>query len=129
MMATTKKSLASVLVLAVALLGLVACGGGGGGEAKLTGTYALTAIKSGGVDVPAEEFGVTEFTITFEEDAKFTSLGDGEEITGTYTIAGNKVTMTPAEGDVLEATIDGDVITVSEDESGQDIEITLTKQK
>lgn len=121
-----KKTIAVLLVLLIGVTLLVGCGGGG---SALSGKYTLTSITMDGQTMTVAElkeaastlgvdFDLSGFYIEFKTGNKFSLgmkmelLGMDEAIEGTYTVNGNKITLT-VEGEPQEATINGNKVTIS----------------
>lgn len=119
---TKKRVLALMMVLAM-MVCLVACGGNGGNDANVAGTYNLVKMNAGGVSVDlgqlTEQAGVeVKIALVLNEDGNFTldmsAVGMGESISGTWKADGNKLTLN-AEGEDVPATLDGKTITLEQD--------------
>lgn len=119
---TKKRVLALMMVLAM-MVCLVACGGNGGSDANVAGTYNLVKMNAGGVSVDlgqlTEQAGVeVKIALVLNEDGNFTldmsAVGMGESISGTWKADGNKLTLN-AEGEDVPATLDGKTITLEQD--------------
>ena len=120
-----------LLVLCLALLlPLAACGDddGSGPSADVVGTFTLQTIN--GATVPAVVFQagadrleVVSGSITFNENRTFSAAftlrqtlagvvtTETETDTGTYTVSGNTVQLTAADGTVETATVSGNTLT------------------
>ena len=122
-----KRALTLLLALAM-IVSLAACGGGGGP----TGTYKLTKVNSGGMDLDVAQLSSmtgVDMNVTLQVNADGTwsmdasALGIGTEaVSGQWTANGSKIDFT-AEGDTITASVSGNTIVMEED--GQ----SLTFQK
>jgi len=117
--------LCAALVLALSAFALVGCDAIGiGGGSGLEGRYVLTSLTIDGEDQLEilEELGMDfsnvylEFTGDGNFSMVFDAMGVDETTTGTYELDGNNISMT-SEGETLEGQLDGDVITISDEES------------
>lgn len=106
------KKLLAIVLSVVLVLSLTACG------KSYTGKYALTAVKSEGMEIKK---GDSTWDIAFSEkdkqpylelkdDDKFTLLFD-ESQDGTYKVDGDKITL-KADGESIEGKIKDDKITI-----------------
>jgi len=111
-----KKTLAIILVLLFSVALLTGCGG-------LTGRYTLVSMGLDGDDI-TEMFtflgiDINDIYLEFTSDGKFvmdmTAIYSGR-MEGTYTVSGNKVTLTSNGEDVI-GIIHGNRITIDEDEN------------
>ena len=128
------KKLVALLLAAVMVFSLTACGGSGN---PAVGKYGLEKMSAGGMEFTADDleslmslagvegkFLVVELT----EDGKFIMTSEVDEsmnTEGTYTIDGNTITIT-AEGSDISGTIDGDTITLTDEASST--EMVLSKE-
>ena len=130
------KFISLVLVL-VCMMGLVACGGGG---ADVAGSYKLSEVSMAGMSVNLEDLATSlgksmdDLVVDLElnSDGKFDfNLSDLDPtlvMSGTYKASGKTVTMTTADNEVMVATIDGDKLTVTEEEEGVTASMTFKKK-
>ena len=122
---TTSKLLSLLLALTL-VLGLAACGGGGGSETTdLTGTtWALSGGSQGDTEVDKatlEGLLGGEMTYSFEADDKLVMALNGVEVEGTWSQDGSTVTV-DVQGDTGTMTLNGDKLTI--EESGVTVEFT-----
>jgi hypothetical protein len=120
---------AALLALAFA----AGCADGTGPDGGLVGTWTLTAVNNTALPTPAggSVFGVpvwvhagslvlrADQTYTIARTLSVGSTGAKREndATGTYTVNGNEVTLTQSTGVVDRGTIDGNSLTVREDQT------------
>lgn len=125
-----KRPLTLLLVLAM-IVSLAACGGGGGGNAA-AGSYKLTQVNAGGINMDMEELASTagvEFNIILElkEDNSFSldmsALGMGQSLSGAWKADGNNLVLT-SDGNDLPVTFDGKTLIM--EDNGQSL--TFEKQ-
>lgn len=127
----TKKRVLTFLVILAMIVGLAACGSGGGGK-NPAGTYNLIKMNSGGEEMNvaelAELFGMEiDITLELKDDNSFTLdlgfLADGESTSGTWKMDGDSLILS-AEGEDATTTYDGKTIVL---DLGSDI-LTFEKQ-
>lgn len=123
-----KKTGMSLILAFMLVVSLVSCGS----KDIAKGTWKLTKGYSGETEVTAEQlktFGLDEMTFTFE-DGKVTIKADSSSETsdGTYTVDGNKVTISSEGADDVEGTIDGDELTIEEENGGTSMKLILERQ-
>ena len=123
----------SLALALVCVVGLVACGGNGGGSAS-AGTYKLQTMEMSGLTMDvaqlAETAGVSEdefkVVLDLKSDGSFSldaaSMDDSMSMEGTWEESGSEIKLT-AEGQTLTATLADGVITIAD--SG----ITMTFKK
>ena len=115
------KKLLSVLLVAVMMLTLTACGGG---DSKYNGKYVVTKVKSGDTEYKKGDadwdaiFGDDDSKLPYivlKDDGKCSLCLDAEDITeASYSVSGDTITFS-AEGEKMDATIKGDDITLDLD--------------
>jgi len=116
-----KKTIAVLLVLMLSLIMLAGCksnGVGDKGSAKLTGKYTAVSITENGTELDAnalKEMGLedmlSEMFIEIIDENNYILYMMGFEVEGQYKSEGYDLTLT-AEGDIMEATVDGNKITI-----------------
>lgn len=118
------KLLALMLAL-VCVLGLTGCGGG---KSKAVGKYDLESMETGGMTINVQdmldalgESGVemnVEIVLELKDDGSFTmdmsALDESQSEEGTWEEKSGKITLT-SNGESIEATLDGDTLTLEED--------------
>lgn len=123
-----KRTLTLLLVLAM-IVSLAACGGGGSSAA---GSYKLTQVNAGGINMDMDELASTagvEFNIILElkEDNSFSldmsALGMGQSLSGAWKADGNNLVLT-SDGNDLPVTFDGKTLVM--EDNGQSL--TFEKQ-
>lgn len=114
----TKKRVWTFLMALMMIFTLVACGGGGGKDPS--GTYALTKMGSGDMEMTAEDLAAIAgmdvgIVLELTKDNKFTLdlgvLADmaDEDISGTWKLDGDALILS-ANGEDLPVTYDGKTI-------------------
>lgn len=127
-----QKRVLTFLMALMMVLGLAACGGGGGESAA--GVYKITKMSSEGIEMTTEEmselFGMeVDMTLELKDDNTFVlDLGflaaEGEEgNSGTWKLDGDALTLS-ADGEDITTTYDGKTIVLEE---GTEI-LTFEKQ-
>lgn len=117
------KKVASIALIAVLALALVACGGGGAGD-NVAGTYKMTSMSMGGTTIDVKQIaqlaGMSDdiFRLELNEDSSFVlTIYDGTGDTtmeGTWKASGSTLTLT-MEGSDLKCKLEGKKITISEE--------------
>lgn len=135
-----KKSVAKFISLAlvlVCMLGLVACGGGG---ADVSGTYKLTEVSMSGMSVNLEDLAaglgksMDDLMVDLElkSDGKFnfdlSDLDPSLKMDGTYKASGKTVTLTTSDDEKIICTLEGDTLTMSEEEGGVTASMVFKKK-
>ena len=114
-----KKRVLTFLMALAMLVSLVGCGGSKGPA----GTYKLTTLNSGGMEMSVEEmaalFGMDiSVTLKLKDDNSFTMdmgvLAEDESISGTWKMSGDTLILT-AEGEEISVTYDGKTIVMDMD--------------
>ena len=119
-----KKTITSVLLIAVMLFGVFALTACGGGEDPMVGTWKATKIEYMGIEMTPEEADM-EFILEFKSDGTVDATTNGEADGSATWEAGDGGTFTITEGDeVMDGTIDGTTMTLNM----YGINITLEKQ-
>ena len=110
-----KKRVLTFLMALAMIASLAACGGGSKGPA---GTYKLTSMNTGGLEMSVEEmsalFGMDiEMTLQLKDNNSFTLdmgiLSEGESTSGTWKMDGDSLILS-ADGEELPVTYDGKTI-------------------
>lgn len=115
------KKRAMTLLLALAMIvSLAACGGGGGPA----GTYKLTKVNSGGMDLDVaqlSEMTGVDMNVTLKVNADgswsmdASALGIGTEaVSGTWAANGSSIDFS-AEGETITASVNGNTIVMEQD--------------
>lgn len=135
-----KKSVAKFISLAlvlVCMLGLVACGGGG---ADVSGTYKLAEVSMSGMSVNLEDLAaglgksMDDLMVDLElkSDGKFnfdlSDLDPSLKMDGTYKASGKTVTLTTSDDEKIICTLEGDTLTMSEEEGGVTASMVFKKK-
>lgn len=124
-----KRTLTLFLALAM-IVSLAACGGGGGNSAA--GSYKLTELNAGGINMNLEDLAATAGTeinimLELKDDNSFSldmsALGTGQSLSGTWKADGDNLVLT-ADGSDLPVTFDGKTLVM--EENGQSL--TFEKQ-
>jgi hypothetical protein len=121
-----KKGLVIVLVLVLALgvFSMAACGGDSG----LKGKYILTEAETGGIVLDSATLataGLDGSYIEFTSGSKLTLNLFGESTDAGYKVSGNTVTIEEPDGsDAVEATLDGDTLVME----AEGVTFTFTKE-
>ena len=111
-----KKQVLIFLMALVMIVSLVGCGG----SKNPAGTYKLTALNSGGINMNVKELADLfemdiEATLELKDDSSFTLdmgfLGEGEITSGTWKINGDSLILT-AEGQDLSAAYNGKTVVI-----------------
>ena len=122
-----KRALTLFLALAM-IVSLAACGGGGSGPA---GSYKMTKMNAGGIEMNIEELSSmagmdVKITLNLKSDGNFSldmsAIDANQSLSGTWTADGNTLSIT-ADGVTTTGTIDGGTIVL--EENGQ----TMTFEK
>ena len=130
MMMKMKKQIMVFLMALLMIAGLAGCGGSKSKSAA--GTYKMTKMGSGDMEMSAEEMSElfemeVEMVLELKDDNSFTLdlgfLGDGETANGTWKMDGDSLILS-AEGDEISVTYDGKTIVM--DVEGESI--TFEKQ-
>ena len=127
-----QKRVLTFLMALMMVLGLAACGDGGGASAA--GVYKVTKMSSEGIEMTTEEmaelFGMeVEMTLELKDDNTFVLdmgflMAEGEEgASGTWELEGDTLTLS-ADGEDIMTTYDGKTIVLEE---GTEI-LTFEKQ-
>ena len=117
-----QKRVLTFLMTLMIVLGLAACGDGGGASAA--GVYKVTKISSDGIEMTTEEmaelFGMeVEMTLELKDDNTFVLdmgflMAEGEEgASGTWKLDGDTLTLS-ADGEDIMTTYDGKTIVLEE---------------
>ena len=135
-----KKSVAKFISLAlvlVCMLGLVACGGGG---ADVSGNYKLTEVSMSGMSVNLEDLATSlgksmddlMVNLELKSDGKFnfdlSDLDPSLKMDGTYKASGKTVTLTTSDDEKIICTLEGDTLTMSEEEGGVTASMVFKKK-
>lgn len=124
-----KRALTLLLVLAM-IVSLAACGGGGGNAAA--GSYKLTQVNAGGINMDVDELASTagvdiNIILELKEDNSFSldmsALGMGQSLSGAWKADGNNLVLT-SDGNDLPVTFDGKTLVM--EDNGQSL--TFEKQ-
>lgn len=121
------KKTVSVLLAALMIFVMGACSNGGtaGDSSSAVGTYKMKTITMEGETldetlITAAGFDINDFKIELKDGGEFTMTmlaGEGSEtVTGTWTVDGSKVSLT-ANGDTEEATLDGNTLTIGDEDT------------
>lgn len=115
----------ALLLTLIAVMSLVACGGGDSAKDGLGGTtWALSGGTQGDITVDKETLESVmggEMTFAFADDGTVTMSMSGVEGEGTWTQDGTQVTI-ESDGEAKTLTLDGDKMTLEQD--GITIEFT-----
>lgn len=109
-----KKRVLTFLMVLAMIVSLVGCGG----SKSPAGTYKLTTLNSGGMEMSVKEMAALfevdiEVTLELKDNNSFTLdmgiLSEGESASGTWKMDGDSLILS-AEGDDLPVTYDGKTI-------------------
>ena len=83
-----------------------------------TGTYSVFGMKNTAElgDIIVSTTGLLDMSITLNADGTANMASNGEESTGTWTAAGEQLTMTSSEGETLNGTIKNGIIELNDGE-------------
>jgi redox-regulated HSP33 family molecular chaperone len=111
-----------VMMLSVMLVfTLVACGGS---ENTVVGTYGIESMTQADTTFTADELAangvdISDFTLEIRDNGEFTMTvltGTGsQEVNGTWEADGDKITMSADGQPAVDATLNGNLLTVSQD--------------
>ena len=120
-------ALALAMALALSVSILAGCGGGGGGggrggEPTLSGTYSLVSLAIEGATYDLDQMtalglDAASNKIDFKEDGTYTATLFEDSDSGTYKLSGPTLTMVDSGGVEMIGAIEGDRITISEDDN------------
>lgn len=83
---------------------------------KVSGKYLLFKVIEDGEEMSAEEFDEDEFSITFNDNGTGFTIGEGDLRSDfTWSQSGKKITL-KADGESINITIEGNMITVRDDD-------------
>lgn len=122
------KKTVTVLLAVLLVFAMAACTSNGGSGAAgdsntAAGTYKMKSMSMAGVQVDMETLAtavglsIDDLKIELKDGGDFTmtmlSAEESVTVNGTWTLDGTKLSMT-AEGDTMEATLDGTKLTISD---------------
>ena len=96
------KKLILISSLVLAALVLTACGGSGGSNELLNTTWQWTSLTE---SLPAAQSVVPHpenYTVVFNEDGTFNATVDCNQVSGSYELEGNKLTIMPGPSTMAE---------------------------
>ncbi|MDR3307835.1 MAG: hypothetical protein LBS58_02905 [Coriobacteriales bacterium] len=111
-----------IMVLVAGMALLVGCGGGSADEG-IEGTWKLTKVEAGGVEVGENMLGSFDYNFVFEADSKASVRVMGQSYETTYTFANNEVTFGDAALGTLKLVKNGNKLTL-DDTAGTVMEFT-----
>lgn len=122
-MKNTLRAFALATAVIVFALVAISCGGG----SSVTGTYSAIKTTLNGMELPLEE--LSDLKMELKDGGKATfNFGEGQQ-EGTYTVDGSKITLSvtaDGETEIMNGTIDGNVITFEQSESSEMGSLTMT---
>lgn len=109
----------NVFILSIVLLfSILLVGCGNKQKTKMDNTsWALASAETLGIELTAEEMGMTDFVFEFKTNGKMTVTMGDETSEGTFKVDGDEVTIKGEDGETVVMTRDGDVMSMEQDGS------------